>query len=224
MEMDTTTLDYGDYAEYDRRQRNIEHHLLAAFLGGLAVGPMGVLVTGEAPGWLGQIYDPYVYFALTLAVGATASGFGWALVTTFLAGLSTLVSAMGTSALLGDDVLGAAGEAAGANWTLVLLVCLGLAAHVTRRDDVCGDVAAAAVGAALIADVAGRAVPGLVESDGSFWPYPAAVIGLLSVALVLGLRRNAWGRVRALAMSAVLSTLLAAGLTGSLAGLLPLPV
>ncbi|TDD22869.1 hypothetical protein [Nonomuraea diastatica] len=222
--MDNTTIDYGDYAEYDRRQRNIEQHLLAAFLGGLAVGPMGVLATGDGPGWLGQIYDPYAYFALTLAVGATATGFGWALVTTFLAAVSTLVSAMGARALLGDDVLGAAGDAAGVNWTLVLLVGLGLVAYVTRRDDVWGDLAAAAVGAALIADVADRAVPGLVESDGSFWPYPAAAIGLLSVALVLGLRRNAWGRVRALAMSAVLSTLLAAGLTGSLAGLLPLPV
>ncbi|NBE92102.1 hypothetical protein FE391_02540 [Nonomuraea sp. KC401] len=222
--MDHTTIDYGDYAEYDRRQRDIEHHLLAAFLGGLAVGFMGMFVAGDGPGWLGRLYEPYVYLALSLAVGATASGFGWALVTTFLAAMSTLVSAVGASALRGDDVLGVAGDAAGVNRTLALLVCLGLAAYVTRRNDVWGDLAAAALGAALIADVAGRAVPGLVESDHSFWPYPAVVIGLLSVALVLGLRRNAWGRMRALALAAMLSGLLSAGLAGAPAGVLPLPV
>ncbi|TDE55862.1 hypothetical protein E1295_13050 [Nonomuraea mesophila] len=221
--MNHTTIDYGDFAEYDRRLRDIEHHLLAAFLGGLAVGFIGVFVTGDGPGWLGRLYEPYVCFALALAVGATASGFGWALVTTFLAAVSTLVAAMGASALRGDEVLGMADDAAGVNRTLALLVCLGLAAYVTRRDDVWGDLAAAAAGAALIADVAGRAVPGLAGSDRSFWPYPAMVIGLLSVALVLALRRNVWGRVRALALAAMLSGLLSAGLAGAPAGVLPLP-
>ncbi|MEV1174289.1 hypothetical protein, partial [Nonomuraea sp. NPDC049784] len=159
--MDNTSIDYADLAEYDRRQRCIERHLVAAFLGGFAIGLAGMFLAGKGPGWLGQIYDPYVYLALSLTVGATASGFGWALLTTFLAAASTLVAALGASALSGDlafDVIG--GSAAGLNWTIALLVVLGLLAYATRRDDVWGDLAAGAVGVVLIADVDDEGRPG----------------------------------------------------------------
>ncbi|MCP2360940.1 hypothetical protein HD597_007960 [Nonomuraea thailandensis] len=223
--MNDTTIDYADFAEYDRRQRGIERHLVAAFLGGLAVGLIGMLISGNGPGWLGQIYDPYAYLALSLTVGATASGFGWALVTTFLAAVSTLVSAMGASALTGDeafDVIG--GSPAGLNWTLGLLVGLGLLAYATRRQDGWGDVAAGAVGAALIADVVDRATPGFIDSDQSFWPGPAMVVGLASVALVPVLRRSRRGRVRALGMSAVFAGLFTVCLAAFVAGWIPLAV
>ncbi|GAA2210117.1 hypothetical protein GCM10009850_055760 [Nonomuraea monospora] len=223
--MNNTTIDYADFAEYDRRQRAIERHLLAAFAGGLAVGLTGMLISGNGPAWLGQVYDPYAYLALSLIVGATASGFGWALVTTFLAAVSTLVAAMGTGALRGDeafDVIG--GSAAGLNWTLALLVGLGLLAYATRRNDGWGDVAAGAVGAALIADVVDRATPGFIDSDQSFWPGPAVAVGLASVVLVLGLRRNARGRVRALAVSAVFAGLFTVCLAAFVAGWIPLAV
>ncbi|TMR90215.1 hypothetical protein [Nonomuraea basaltis] len=223
--MNNTAIDYADFAEYDRRQRGIERHLVAAFLGGLAVGLVGMLISGRGPGWVGHLYEPYVYLALTLAVGVSASGFGWALLTTFLAAVSMLVAALGGSAVRGDlafDVIG--GSAAGLNWTLALLVGLGLLAYVTRRNDGWGDLAAGAVGAALIADVVERATPGFIGSERSFWPVPAMVVGLLSVALVLLLRRNARARVRALALSAVFSGLFTVGLGAFVAGWIPLAV
>lgn len=211
--MNDTAIDYADFAEYDRRQRGIERHLVAAFLGGLAVGLIGMLIAGRGPGWVGHLYEPYVYLTLSLIVGATASGFGWALLTTFLATVSTLVAAMGASALRGDlafHVIG--GSAAGLNWTLALLVGLGLLAYVTRRDDAWGDLAAGAVGAALIADVVDRATPGFIDSERSFWPVPALVVGMLAMALVLFLRRNTRARIRALTLSAVFSGLFTVGL------------
>ncbi|MFB4282064.1 MULTISPECIES: hypothetical protein [unclassified Nonomuraea] len=223
--MNNTTIDYADFAEYDRRQRAIEHHLLAAFAGGLAVGLLGMFIAGNGPGWIGQFYDPYAYLALSLVVGASASGFGWALVTTFLAAVSTLVAAMGAGALSGHDAFDiVGGSAAGLNWTIVLLVGLGLLAYTTRREDRWGDVAAGAVGAALIADVVDRATPGFIDSDRSFWPVPALAVGLLAIGLVLVLRRNARGRVRALVMSAVLAGLFTAGLAAFVSGWIPLAV
>ncbi|MGW0809390.1 hypothetical protein [Nonomuraea sp. NPDC002799] len=223
--MNDTTIDYADFAEYDRRQRAKEHHLLGAFLGGLAIGLLGMLMFGKGPGWIGQTYNPYVYLALSVAVGVSASGFGWALLTTFLAAVATLVAAMGGSALRGYDafdIIG--GSAAGLNWTVLLLVGLGLLAYVTRRDDGWGDLAAGAVGAALIADVVGRSTPGFIESERAFWPGPAVVIGLLSVAVVLALRRNVRRRVRALALSAVFSGAFAICLAAFVAGWIPLEI
>ncbi|MEV0384155.1 hypothetical protein [Nonomuraea sp. NPDC050643] len=223
--MNNTTVDYADFAEYDRRQRAIERHLLGAFLGGLVVGLLGIATSGNGPDWLGQVYDPYAYLALALAVGASASGFGWALLTTFLAAVSTMVSALGASALRGQDAFAIiGGSPAGLNWTLALLVGLGLLAYTTRRDDAWGDVAAGAVGAALIADVVGRSTPGFIDSERSFWPGPALAIGLLSVALVFALRRNPRGRVRALAVSALFAGLFTVTLAAFVAGWIPLEV
>ncbi|RVX38017.1 hypothetical protein EDD27_0307 [Nonomuraea polychroma] len=223
--MNNTTIDYADFAEYDRRLSRIERHLVAAFLGGLLVGLVGMLISGRGPAWVGQVYEPYAYLALALAVGVTASGFGWALLTTFLAAVSTLVAAMGASAFRGDlafDVIG--GSAAGLNWMLALLVGLGLLAYVTHRDDAWGDLAAGAVGAALIADVVDRATPGFIDSEQSFWPLPALLIGLLSVVVVLVLRRNARARLRALALAAVFAGLFATGLAAFVAGWIPFAV
>ncbi|MGP3957165.1 hypothetical protein ACTWPT_14280 [Nonomuraea sp. 3N208] len=223
--MNNTAIEYADFAEYDRRQRGIERHLVAAFSGGLLIGLIGMLISGRGPEWLGQVYEPYAYLALSLVVGVTASGFGWALLTTFLAAVSTLVAAMGAGALRGDvafDVIG--GSAAGLNWMLALLVGLGLLAYVTRRNDAWGDLAAGAVGAALIADVVDRATPGFIGSEQSFWPLPALVVGLLSVALVLVLRRNARARVRALALSAVFVGVFTVCLAAFVSGWIPLAV
>ncbi|MCF6470080.1 hypothetical protein FAF44_16995 [Nonomuraea sp. MG754425] len=223
--MNHTTIDYADFAEYDRRQRAIERHLLAAFLGGLVVGLVGMLISGNAPAWVGQIYDPYAYHALSLAVGATASGFGWALLTTFLATVSSLVAALGAGAVRGHDafeVIG--GSAAGLNWTLALLVGLGLLAYATRRDDGWGDLAAGAVGAVLIADVVDRATPGFIGSEQAFWPGPATAVGLASVALVLALRKNARGRLRALMVSVIVAGVFTACLAAFVTGWFPVAV
>ncbi|MBF8187745.1 hypothetical protein ITP53_18800 [Nonomuraea sp. K274] len=218
--MDTTTIDYADLAEYDRRQRGIERHLLAAFAGGLVIGLAGILISGTGPGWAGRIYDPYAYLALSLVVGATASGFGWALVTTFLAMISTLVAAIGASAVGGGDPL----DIAGLDWALVLLVGLGLLAYLTRRHDGWGDLAAGAVVAALIGDAVDRAGPGLTESEQSLWPGPALAVGLPAIALMLVLRRNARGRLRAVLLSAMFASVFTGCLVAFVSGWSPLAV
>ncbi|WP_219470772.1 hypothetical protein [Nonomuraea rhizosphaerae] len=224
--MEETALDYADFAEYDRRQRGIERHMLAAFLGGLAVGLVGMLTAGRGPLWLGQLYDPYMYLVLALLVGASAAGFGWALLGTSLAALSTIVAAMGGSALRGGSDLGViGGDAAGTlNWTLALLVGLGLLAYVTRRRDGWGDVAAGAIGTLLLADVIDRATPGFIDSEPAFWPGPALVAGVLSAALVLALRRSWGSRLRALAMAAVLAAAFTFAVTGAPVGWIPVTV
>ncbi|MEU4228252.1 hypothetical protein AB0F17_28495 [Nonomuraea sp. NPDC026600] len=218
--MKETALDYAEFAEYDRRQRGIALHVVAAFLGGMTVGIIGVVASGRVPQWLGQLYDPYMYLALALVVGASASGFGWALLATFLAALSMIVASLGGSVLRGGTDLGpvAGGPAIGLNWALVLLVGLGLLAYVTSRTDRWGDVAAGVIGALLLADTIDRATPGFLDSEPAFWPGPAIVIGVLSVALVLALRRTMAGRARALALSAVLTAPFAVGVTGALVG------
>ncbi|GGT31245.1 hypothetical protein ACFFV7_47720 [Nonomuraea spiralis] len=223
--MNDTAIEYADFAEYDRRQRRIERHVLTAFLAGLAVGLIGMLTAGKGPSWLGQLYDPYAYLTLSLVVGATASGFGWALLTTFLATVSTLVAAMGASALRGVDgfdIIG--GGAAGLNWTLALLVGLGLLAYVTRRRDAWGDLAAGSIGALLIADVVDRATPGFIDTEQAFWPGPATVVGVLAVLLVVVLRHNRRARVRALTFSAVFAGLFTVCLAVFVGGWLPISV
>ncbi|MFG3439710.1 hypothetical protein ACGF0J_20900 [Nonomuraea sp. NPDC047897] len=215
--MDKTALDYADFAEYDRRQRSIERHVLAAFIGGLVVGLGGMLLSGWGPAWLDRVYDPYAYFALALAVGVTASGFGWALLGTFLAAVTTLVAAMGASALRGRltfDVMD--GGAAGLNWMLAMLVGLGLLAYVTRRKDHWGDIAAGVVGGVLLADIVDRSTPGFIETEEAFWPGPALTIGCLSVGLVIALRRSTRARLHALAVTALLAILFAVVLAASL--------
>ncbi|GAA2302640.1 hypothetical protein GCM10010149_60000 [Nonomuraea roseoviolacea subsp. roseoviolacea] len=220
MDMKKPTIEYADFAEYDRRQRGIERHVLAAFIGGLAVGLVGMFVSGSGPAWCVRLYDPYAYLALAIALGVTAQGFGWAALSTFLAAVSMLVAAMGASAVHGRDftfdVVG--GSLAGLNWILFMLVGLGLLGYVARRRDHWGDLAAGAIGAALLADVIDRSTPGFIATERAFWPVTAIVVGGLTIALVLGLRRTLAGRLRALAVSAALAGLVAVLLTDTLWG------
>ncbi|MFE3449312.1 hypothetical protein ACFXJ8_10290 [Nonomuraea sp. NPDC059194] len=207
--MEKIAIDYADFAEYDRRQRDIQRHVLAAFLGGLVVGAVGVLISDVDVG----IYDPYVYLALTVAVGATATGFGWALLTTFLASASILVAAMGGSALAGDlrfEAIG--GSASGLNLLVAQLVVLGLLAYFTRRPDVWGDLAAGAISGLVLADVIDRATPGGVDWDVGFWPVPAVIVGTLAVAGAMALRHTMAGRARAATIAFVVAGVLAVAL------------
>ncbi|MDA0637621.1 hypothetical protein OUY22_29795 [Nonomuraea sp. MCN248] len=212
--MKTSTLDNDYFAEFDRRQRGIEIHLVVAFFAGLAVGLAGMLGAGRIPGWLGQIYDPYAYLALTVAVGATASGFGWALLTTFLAVVATVVAAMGGGALRGTlDPALLGGTTAGLYWTVALLVGVGLLAYVTRRSDRWGDLAAGAIGALLVIDVVGRATNGFAAAGAYLWPLPASLVVALTAGGVLLMRRTAPARARTLAISAVAAGTFILGLT-----------
>jgi hypothetical protein len=212
--MKTRVIDNDCFAEFDRRQRGIEIHLVAAFSAGLAVGLLDVLATGHIPGWLGQIYDPYAYLMLTIAVGATASGFGWALLTTFLASVSTVVATMGGGALreLGTVALG--GRPAALFWAFAMLVGLGLLAYASRRDDLWGDLVAGVIGAALVTDVAERTAPGVAHAVPSPEPMPVLPVVVLAAGAVLLLRRTTPARARALAVAAGLSVLGTAVLAG----------
>ncbi len=207
--MEKIAIEYADFAEYDRRQRGIQRHVLAAFVGGLVVGSFGVLMSGLRLG----VYDPYAYLALAVVVGATATGFGWALLTTFLASVSTLVAAMAGSALHGDlrfEAIG--GSAAGVNLLLVQLVVFGLLAYFTRRRDLWGDLAAGVISGLLLGDVIDRASPGGVDWEIGFWPVPAIAIGSLAVVGVLALRRTMAGRARAATIACVVAGAVAAAL------------
>ncbi|GAA3474797.1 hypothetical protein [Nonomuraea roseola] len=204
--MEKIAIEYADFAEYDRRQRGIQRHVLAAFLGGLVVGLVGVVVSELATDFH---YDPYIYLALAVAVGATASGLGWALLTTFLASASTVVAAMGGSALRGDlnfEAIG--GTSSGLNLVVGQLVALGLLAYVSRRSDGWGDLGAGVVSGLLLADVIDRATPGGIDWEPAFWPVPAVAVTVLSVLVIFLLRRATAGRVRAAAVAAVVAGLL----------------
>lgn len=211
--MRASTIDFDYFAEFDRRQRAIELHLVAAFSAGLAVGLIGMLTAGRVPGWVSQIYDPYIYLALVVAVGASAAGFGWALLTTFLAAVSTLVATMGGAALRGNfDFTLFGGTPTGLYWTFALLLGLGLLAYATRRDDRWGDLAAGVIGAALMTDVVQRATPGFI-AEPYFWPLPALPVGIMAAAAVLALRRTGPARARALTIAAVAAGVFALAFT-----------
>ncbi|WP_084959145.1 hypothetical protein [Thermoactinospora rubra] len=201
--MQQTPANYADYLEYDRRQRGIERHVLTAFLGGLAVGG---LVTA-LPGPLSAVYDPYAVLGLAVAVGATASGIPWALLTAFLAGASSIVTSMAVGAIQGHPGFELVGDdARGLNLLLLQLVIVGLLANLARRAGAWGDAAAGLVGAVLLGDVIDRATPGLVAYERGFWPWPALVVGVLTAAGVILLRRrHGMGVLRALAVTAALA-------------------
>ncbi|MEV0588172.1 hypothetical protein [Nonomuraea sp. NPDC050310] len=213
--MKSSTVEYADYAEYDRRQRGILRHLLTAFLGGVAVGLLGLLPSGQ----LASLYDPYAYLALIIAVGATASGLSWAALAVFLAATSSVVGTMGAGALQGDfDLNSVGGDATGLNVLVVLLVALGLLGYASRRADLWGDLAAGAISALLVSDVIDRASKGFLDYEPGFWPWPAAGLAVLSLCLPLGLRRTVGGRLRALGVALALSGLFALALLGPWAG------
>lgn len=215
MIMRNSAAEYADYAEYDRRQRGIVRHVLMAFLGGVVVGLGAMLPAGP----IAATYDPYAYLALTIVVGATASGFLWALLTVFLATASSVISAMGVASLGNDfDLNSVGGGASGLNTLVVMLVGVGLLAYAARSAGIWGDLAAAGVTGLLIADLADRSIPGHGDFEPGFWPWSALGVGLLALALAPCLRRTRAGRTRTLLLAPVLSALLALAVRGPLAG------
>ncbi|SDG14556.1 hypothetical protein SAMN05421505_10254 [Sinosporangium album] len=200
-------VDYADFAEYDRRQLAIVQHLLTAFIAGLVVGILGWLVHVVNLGPLQDIFDPYAYFALAIVVGFTASEFAWAVLAGVLAALAPLVAVMGGIAVTGQwDFDSVGGSALGLNLVLAGLFALSLLAYAARRRDVWGDVAVGLTGGLVLADIVDRATPGLASSAGrDFWPWPAALVGLITVAMVFVMRRRTAGRARAFAVAATMA-------------------
>ncbi|GII89831.1 hypothetical protein [Sinosporangium siamense] len=197
-------IDYADFAAYDRAQRAILRHLLAAFAGGLLVGIVGWFVHTVDLVPIQEVFDPYAYYALAVIVGMTASGVGWAMLAGLLAALAPLVSTMGGLALTGQwnfDSVG--GSALGLNFILLVLFLFALLAYASRRIDVWGDVAVGLIAGLVLADIVDRATPGLIARSGAgFWPLPAALVGVVAVAMVFVLRRRLVARARALGVAA----------------------
>ncbi|MFI6601241.1 hypothetical protein ACIBHX_33770 [Nonomuraea sp. NPDC050536] len=194
-----TALEYADYAEYDRRLLGIQRHILIAFFAGLAVGITGTLIDEWGLRGLAQYFDPYAYLGLSIYIGATAAGFYWALLTTFLSTASSLVAGMGVLACFGRlDIDLVEGGPKAMNLLIALVVSMGLLGHLARRADRWGDAAAGVTAGLLIVDVIDRATPGFLDYDANFWPVPAILIGALSLAVAPMLRTGLTGRLRAL--------------------------
>ncbi|PZG27045.1 hypothetical protein C1I98_33605 [Spongiactinospora gelatinilytica] len=195
---------YEGFVEYDRRQERIGRHVVAAFALGLLFGVFGVVATNFLPRGVTAVFNPYGYFLLAVYVGGTATGIGWAALSSLLAALAPLVASMaGTLVFEGFDAQAwGGGSAIETNVLLVAIFGYGLAAYAARRHGIAGDLTAGLLGGVLLADAADKAAPGWVEYVPGFWPWPAAVVTMLVVATVALLRGTTAGRARAL-MSAL---------------------
>ncbi|WP_214322299.1 hypothetical protein [Nonomuraea sediminis] len=193
------SLEYADYADYDRRLRGIQRHILIAFFAGLAVGSTGMLIDELGLRGIAPYFDPYVYLGLSVYIGATAAGFYWALLTTFLSTAASLVAGMGVLACFGRlDIDLVNGGPKAMNLLIALVVCMGLLGHLARRPGRWGEAAAGVTSGLLIVDVIDRATPGFIDYDATFWPVPAIVIGVLALAVAPTLRIGLTGRLKAL--------------------------
>ena len=81
---------YARYQALEQRDRGIIRHLLLSVSAGAAAGVLGTLIHVSGLGPIERIYDPYAYFLLTVIVGRTAAGFGWAVLSSMLAALAPM--------------------------------------------------------------------------------------------------------------------------------------
>lgn len=210
-----TALTYADFAEYDRRLRGVERHILIAFFAGVLIGAVGMLIDEWDLQGVIEYFDPYAYLALSVYVGATARGFGWALLTTFLSAAASLVSGMGVMALNGNlDLDLVQGGPTAMNLLLGMTVAMGLLGYLARRPDGWGDLGAGLVAGLPAIDVVDRATPGFLDYDPAFWPLPALVVGLLAFATVFLLRPDTTARLRALAIAMMVTGVAGMALVG----------
>ncbi|GAA3162269.1 hypothetical protein GCM10010466_61530 [Planomonospora alba] len=193
-----------DFLAWDRRERAIVRHMVTAFAGGLLLGALGeVLAHGPEP--LSAAYDPYAYLLFAVVVGRTAAGFGWAALAGALAALGPVVSMLAATFFPpGRPSLYLGGDAMVPGVALLAVALSALAAHLTRRDGLRGDLAAGLSAGVLLIEATEAA------RSGSWSVLTAAA---LLLAVVLGLRRGA-GAVRAALVATALGAVqivLAAG-------------
>lgn len=207
---------FTHYEALERRCRGIIRHLVLSVAAGAAAGVIGTLIHLSGIRQVELAYDPYAYFALAVLVGRTAAGLGWAALSATLAALAPLIPALAGIGLAGHarDALG--GDPDSLNILLLVLVGFGLVGYAARGPGLGADVAAGATAGVLLADVGGRAVPGLPGVIPAFLPWPALAVTLLLLVLVLALRRTPWSRLRALAVAVLIAGgyLLVLGLAG----------
>ncbi len=196
---------YADYRALEERYRGILRHLVLALLAGTVAGTVGTLIHVAGLDLIERVYDPYAYFAMAVVVGRTAVGFGWALLSATLAALAPMIPALVGAGLAEHDIDALGGDPAALNILIIVLVGFGLVAYVARSSGPLGDVAAGVICGVLLADVGGRALPGLPHAVPAFRPWPALVVALLVLGLLLALRRAPRARLRALAVALVIA-------------------
>ncbi len=148
-----------------------------------------MLLSGTGPAGPGDSTILTPISPCPLAVGVSASGFGWALVIRSRWSPRSPRSARPPCAAARPSTSSAAAPS-GSTGTLGLLVLLGLLAYVTRRDDGAGRRGRGRGRRLALTDVVDRATPASSTAT-SRWPGPATAAGVLAVGLVFFLRRNA---------------------------------
>lgn len=194
---------YARYQALEQRDRGIIRHLLLSVSAGAAAGVLGTLVHLAGIGPIERIYDPYAYFLLTVIVGRTAAGFGWAALSSLLAALAPMIPSLADMGRSGHDVEVLAGDPETLNLLVLVLIGFGLAGYAARGPGLAADATAGAICGALLAEVAGRALPGMPGAVPAFRPWPALVVTLLVLCLFTVLRRTPGARVRALVVAAL---------------------
>jgi hypothetical protein len=213
MTSNTRKIEFSQFAEYDRQQRAIQRHLLLSLSAGLVLGALGWVLHALAHSTLEDAFVPYGYVGLTVIVGGTAAGLGWALLSSFLAALAPMIATMNGLMMTGSSIAGdpVGGGTAGLNALVLMLVLFGLLAYLARRRaDHWGDLAAGLVAGLLMADAVDRATPGLFTATvPGFWPWPTTVVVAGALVALLALRRDWTQRLCALSVALALPSMVA---------------
>ncbi|WP_285776246.1 hypothetical protein [Microtetraspora sp. NBRC 13810] len=194
--------DETDLVRFDRRQSRIQRHMLVAFALGLAFGVAGAVVQHTGLSQVQAVFDPYAYFLLSAIVGATASGPGWAVLSSLLSTVTPAVFALAGAALLeGYETDVWSRGPSGADLILLAVFCYGVFAYAARRDGYWADLLAGVLGGLLLANLLDKAVLGLLRYVPDFWPGPALAVAVPVIGMVLFLRRGLAARLRGLAVA-----------------------
>lgn len=194
---------YARYQALELRYRGIIRHLVLSLAAGAAAGVLGTLVHVAGLGAVERAFDPYAYFALTLIVGRTAAGFGWALLTSALAALAPMIPSLAEVGATGHDAQALGGDPATLNLLVLALVGAGLAGQAARAPGLPGDAAAGVACGVLLAEIGARALFGPAVQE--FRPWPALAAAALLLGLLVAVRRTPRSRLRALAVAALVA-------------------
>ncbi|MEU3162740.1 hypothetical protein [Streptosporangium sp. NPDC006930] len=179
-----------DFAAGDRRDRAILRHMLLSLFVGMLLGGIGALAA-YGPDLLYALYNPYAYLLLVVVVGRTATGFGWAVLSSVLATfgpiLSLLVAAIFESSAwsmsLGDD-------GTSINLMITNLVAIGVLSYLAKRRDRWGTTAAGGAAGLALLDGIDKTMPGGPEYVSGFWPWGVAAVAAIAVGMLGSLGRG----------------------------------
>ncbi|SDQ99844.1 hypothetical protein SAMN04489764_2969 [Thermostaphylospora chromogena] len=197
----------ADLAAFDRRQRRIQHHVLLSFVLGMLFGMFGAAVGEPTASHLAAVFHPYAYLLLSVLLGGTAAGLGWAMLASLLAAVTPAVSGPAVSTFL---VAGPGGEAF--DWWMYddlglmsAIFLAGVGGYAAARTGRPGDVAAGLLCGVLLADVVARTV----QDGPPFWPVPALLVAAFVTGTAAVLRRTPVAFLRAFLIAVIPPVVLA---------------